>query len=408
MTRSGRDAPARLGPPRRAAREPGRRRLPRRRRRPRAVRQPRRRRAARLRPRGGAARRAEPRHDPPHPPDGTPFPEEECPLLRPRATGETVRVDHDWFVRRDGGLVPVAYSSAPVHDRRRPRRGRGVPRHLRARRAQAERVRAAELARVARPDRGGRRRRAPAARARPPRRRAGTARQRRDRAAARRRSAAATTTLRGRRARRAAHRDGRAARPRLRAAPLRPHEPRPGRGGRDADGQGPAAGRRVGARRPLRRDRRGRRVLRRRRGAGERRQARRGHGGVGRDRAATATRSPSRSATTAAAAPTATRAAACAGWRIASPRSTARWRWTARRAAGPASARACRSLRRAQQREHRHHAPVLVVRVADVELGEDVGHVLLDGGEADDERLRDALVGLALGHEPEDLALARR
>jgi PAS domain S-box-containing protein len=46
--------------------------------------------------------------------DGTPFPEDECPLLRPRATGEVVRVDEDWFVRRDGTLVPVAYSSAPV------------------------------------------------------------------------------------------------------------------------------------------------------------------------------------------------------------------------------------------------------------------------------------------------------
>jgi PAS domain S-box-containing protein len=47
-------------------------------------------------------------------PDGTPFPEDECPLLRPRVTGETVRVDEDWFVRRDGSLLPVAYSSAPV------------------------------------------------------------------------------------------------------------------------------------------------------------------------------------------------------------------------------------------------------------------------------------------------------
>lgn len=47
-------------------------------------------------------------------PDGTPFPEAACPLLRPRTTGETVRVDEDWFVRRDGTLVPVAYSSAPV------------------------------------------------------------------------------------------------------------------------------------------------------------------------------------------------------------------------------------------------------------------------------------------------------
>jgi PAS domain S-box-containing protein len=46
-------------------------------------------------------------------PDGSPFPAAECPLLRPRTTGETVRVDDDWFVRRDGTIVPVAYSSAP-------------------------------------------------------------------------------------------------------------------------------------------------------------------------------------------------------------------------------------------------------------------------------------------------------
>jgi PAS domain S-box-containing protein len=47
-------------------------------------------------------------------PDGSPFPEADCPLLRPRRTGEAVRVDQDWFVRRDGSFVPVAYSSAPV------------------------------------------------------------------------------------------------------------------------------------------------------------------------------------------------------------------------------------------------------------------------------------------------------
>jgi PAS domain S-box-containing protein len=46
--------------------------------------------------------------------DGTPFPAEECPLLRPRVTGETIRVEDDWFVRQDGSLVAVAYSSAPV------------------------------------------------------------------------------------------------------------------------------------------------------------------------------------------------------------------------------------------------------------------------------------------------------
>jgi PAS domain S-box-containing protein len=49
-----------------------------------------------------------------HRPDGTPFPEDECPLLRPRATGETVRVSADWFVRGDGSFVPVSYSSAPI------------------------------------------------------------------------------------------------------------------------------------------------------------------------------------------------------------------------------------------------------------------------------------------------------
>ncbi len=47
-------------------------------------------------------------------PDGSPFPEEECPLLAPRVSGEVVRVEKDWFVRRDGSFVPVAYSSAPV------------------------------------------------------------------------------------------------------------------------------------------------------------------------------------------------------------------------------------------------------------------------------------------------------
>jgi PAS domain S-box-containing protein len=46
--------------------------------------------------------------------DGTPFPAAECPLLRPRLNGETVRIEEDWFVRQDGSLVAVAYSSAPV------------------------------------------------------------------------------------------------------------------------------------------------------------------------------------------------------------------------------------------------------------------------------------------------------
>src|SRR5436190_7850385 len=49
--------------------------------------------------------------------DGTPFPVEECPMLRPRATGETVRVDDDCFWRKDGSKFRVAYSSAPLPQR---------------------------------------------------------------------------------------------------------------------------------------------------------------------------------------------------------------------------------------------------------------------------------------------------
>jgi PAS domain S-box-containing protein len=46
--------------------------------------------------------------------DGSPFPAEECPLLRPRLTGETVREEHDCLVRKDGTRVVVSCSSAPV------------------------------------------------------------------------------------------------------------------------------------------------------------------------------------------------------------------------------------------------------------------------------------------------------
>ena len=46
--------------------------------------------------------------------DGSPFPIDECPMLRPRQTGETISVDEDWFVRRDGSMFPVEYTSAPL------------------------------------------------------------------------------------------------------------------------------------------------------------------------------------------------------------------------------------------------------------------------------------------------------
>jgi PAS domain S-box-containing protein len=47
-------------------------------------------------------------------PDGSPFPAPECALLRPSQTGETLQLEQDSLVRRDGTQVAVSYSSAPV------------------------------------------------------------------------------------------------------------------------------------------------------------------------------------------------------------------------------------------------------------------------------------------------------
>src|SRR3954454_17484475 len=46
--------------------------------------------------------------------DGTPFPAEQCLLLRPLATGERVTCELDWFVRRDGSMFPVSFVSVPL------------------------------------------------------------------------------------------------------------------------------------------------------------------------------------------------------------------------------------------------------------------------------------------------------
>jgi len=49
-----------------------------------------------------------------HHPDGRSFPASQCPMLRPRTTGETIRSNEDWFFRRDGTMFPVSYVSAPM------------------------------------------------------------------------------------------------------------------------------------------------------------------------------------------------------------------------------------------------------------------------------------------------------
>ena len=48
--------------------------------------------------------------------DGSPNPESECELLKVRSQGRTIRVTGDVFTRKDGTIVPVAYSAAPLVD----------------------------------------------------------------------------------------------------------------------------------------------------------------------------------------------------------------------------------------------------------------------------------------------------
>ncbi|MCW2969585.1 MAG: hypothetical protein JWO23_712 [Solirubrobacterales bacterium] len=49
-----------------------------------------------------------------HRPDGSPLPAEDCPILRARRDGVTVRIEEDHFMDRDGRYLPVAYTATPV------------------------------------------------------------------------------------------------------------------------------------------------------------------------------------------------------------------------------------------------------------------------------------------------------
>ena len=46
--------------------------------------------------------------------DGTPYPEAECPMLRPRQTRQTAHSEDEWLVRRDDSMFPIAWWSAPI------------------------------------------------------------------------------------------------------------------------------------------------------------------------------------------------------------------------------------------------------------------------------------------------------
>ena len=308
-----------------------------------------------------------------------------------------------------------------IHDRRAVRdaraaaRGRG--RGGAGARERAARGRAAGAAGgaagVARADRRGGRRGAPAPRPRPARRRAAAARLADDRAPARARALggdpeAARELVDSAFAN--AQRGGRgAARARRRAStppcsPSAGSTPRSSRWRRRApvpvelrsalDGAAARRGRDRG-------------LLRRRRGADERRQVRRRDARARRRRGARTARASSTSATTASAARTRPAAAACAASRTAWARSTARSRSRARAGGGTLVARADPAQAR-RKRQHGEDAAVVLGAAADAELGEDARDVLLDGVRGDDERLGDAAVRAALGHQLEHLALARR
>ena len=47
-------------------------------------------------------------------PDGSPFPAADCRVLEPIRTGVPVHCDEDWFIRRDGTMFPVSFTSVPI------------------------------------------------------------------------------------------------------------------------------------------------------------------------------------------------------------------------------------------------------------------------------------------------------
>jgi PAS domain S-box-containing protein len=47
--------------------------------------------------------------------DATPYPVADCPLKNVWERGETLNIDQDTFVRKDGSLLPVAYSASPLN-----------------------------------------------------------------------------------------------------------------------------------------------------------------------------------------------------------------------------------------------------------------------------------------------------
>ena len=96
-------------------------------------------------------------HDPVHymHPDGSPYPAAECPMLEPPGPGAPVHIEEDWFVRRDGTLLPGLLHLGADRPAGRARRGRHLHRHDRAARGRAGAARARRDPRPGRASRSG-------------------------------------------------------------------------------------------------------------------------------------------------------------------------------------------------------------------------------------------------------------
>ena len=47
-------------------------------------------------------------------PDGSPFPIEDCPLTPVSETGKPLYLPEDWWIRKDGSMIPVTWTAVPL------------------------------------------------------------------------------------------------------------------------------------------------------------------------------------------------------------------------------------------------------------------------------------------------------
>jgi PAS domain S-box-containing protein len=47
-------------------------------------------------------------------PDGSPYPAEDCPITHATQRGESISVERDWWVRKDGSMVPISIHCVPL------------------------------------------------------------------------------------------------------------------------------------------------------------------------------------------------------------------------------------------------------------------------------------------------------